>query len=230
MPRGEFDRSERRARTRAKLLEAAARIYTQRGVDAATLDAVAEEAGFTKGAVYDHFGSKENLLFALLDEHLSEEIGEQLTLFDAYRDTPGRPAIGANRWLAHVMEQPEAFRLFVEAWVKGQRDDAVRERVIAGIEAWRAMFRSFFEQRSEELGVERSETLMNAHANLNVAIGAGFALLKMADPDGVPAELLGAVYLVLIGAIESSPEARALLEAAARAEPITEAITPAGEP
>ena len=113
MPRGEFDRSERRARTRAQLLEAAACVYAERGVDAATLDQVAEEAGFTKGAVYDHFGSKENLLFALLDEFLSREINEQLTLFDAYRDTPGRPAIGAERWLAHVQEDPEAFRLFV---------------------------------------------------------------------------------------------------------------------
>ena len=77
MPRGSFDRSERRARTRAQLLSAAARVYARRGFDGATLDEVAEEAGFTKGAVYDHFGSKENLLFALLDEHLSGQIAEQ---------------------------------------------------------------------------------------------------------------------------------------------------------
>jgi hypothetical protein len=82
------------------------------------------------------------------------------------------------------------------------------------------MFRSFFERRTDELGVERSEALMDAHANVNVAIGAGFAMLKLADPAGVADELLGAVYLVLIGAIESSPEARALLEAAARGEPV----------
>ena len=56
MPRGEFDRSERRARTRTQLLEAAARVYARRGFDGATLDEVAEVAGFTKGAVYDHFG------------------------------------------------------------------------------------------------------------------------------------------------------------------------------
>jgi AcrR family transcriptional regulator len=47
MPRGAFDRSERRARTRAALLEAAVRVYARRGFDGATIDAIAEEAGFT---------------------------------------------------------------------------------------------------------------------------------------------------------------------------------------
>ena len=83
-----FDRSERRARTRAQLLSAAARVYARRGFDGATLDEVAEEAGFTKGAVYDHFGSKENLLFALLDEHLSAQIAEQIALFDPTKRPP----------------------------------------------------------------------------------------------------------------------------------------------
>jgi AcrR family transcriptional regulator len=87
MPRGEFDRSERRARTRAALLEAAVRVYARRGFDGATIDAIAEEAGFTKGAVYDHFGSKENLLFALLDEHLAAQIADQVALFDPEKES-----------------------------------------------------------------------------------------------------------------------------------------------
>ena len=71
MPRGDFDRSARNAQTRERLLEAAARVYARGGFGGATLDEVAAEAGFTKGAVYGHFGSKENLLVALLDEHLA---------------------------------------------------------------------------------------------------------------------------------------------------------------
>jgi AcrR family transcriptional regulator len=67
MPRGEFDRGRKRAETRGRLLESAARVYARRGFDGATLDEVAAEAGLTKGAVYDHFGSKEKLLLALLD-------------------------------------------------------------------------------------------------------------------------------------------------------------------
>jgi AcrR family transcriptional regulator len=212
MPRGDYDRSGRRARTRAALLEAAARVYAERGVEGATLDAVAEQAGYTKGAVYDHFGSKESLLFALLDEHLSAEIGALLTLFEEHRETPGRPQIGADRWLDHVQEDPHAFRLFVEAWVIGQRDEALRARVVEGVDAWRAMFRAFGEQRARELGREPSERLLEAHGNLMVALGLGFAMLKLVDPEHVPTRLLGAAYLVLLGALESEPGARELLE------------------
>src|SRR5947209_18295805 len=107
MPRGSFDRSERKARTRAALLEAAARVYARRGFEGATLDEVAEEAGFTKGAVYDHFGSKENLLVALLDEHLTSEIAAQVALFDPAKETAERPRAGADRWMKELREEPD---------------------------------------------------------------------------------------------------------------------------
>src|SRR5450755_2991991 len=148
MPRGQFDRSERRARTRAQLLEAAARVYARRGFDGATLDEVAEEAGFTKGAVYDHFGSKENLLVALLDEHLTQQIAEQVALFDPAKATAERPRAGAERWMRDLKQDPDVFRLFVELWTHAQRDERLRRRLISGISALRATFRGFAAERS----------------------------------------------------------------------------------
>ena len=97
MPRGDFDRSARRAQTRALLLQAAASVYARCGFNGATLDEVAAEAGFTKGAVYDHFGSKENLLLALMEEHLAGQVAEQIELFDRERSTWERPVAGSDR-------------------------------------------------------------------------------------------------------------------------------------
>src|ERR1019366_2189894 len=91
MPRGEFDRSARKAQTRRRLLEAAARVYARRGFNGATLEEVAAEAGFTKGAVYGHFGSKENLLLALMEEHLTPPVIEQSAPFARARSTLERP-------------------------------------------------------------------------------------------------------------------------------------------
>ncbi len=52
--------------TRRRLLDAAAELFAERGVDSASIDAIAERADRTSGAVYDHFGGKDGLLFALL--------------------------------------------------------------------------------------------------------------------------------------------------------------------
>jgi TetR/AcrR family acrAB operon transcriptional repressor len=55
--------------TRARLLTAAERVFAARGYDAATLDEIAAEAGLTKGAVYWHFESKQDLFVTLLGVH-----------------------------------------------------------------------------------------------------------------------------------------------------------------
>jgi AcrR family transcriptional regulator len=216
MPRGEFDRSRRRAQTRARLLEAAARVYARRGFDSATLDEVAEEAGFTKGAVYDHFGSKENLLFALLDEHLSVQIAEQVALFDPSKETAERPRAGADRWMQSLDETPDAFRLFIEAWVHSQRDKELGPRVAAGMEAWRATFRSFGAQRGEV-----REALLDQVANVMLGLGAGLGMVRLTDPESVSPRLLGAVFVLLLRSLETSEEARDLLAAVAAGPNVT---------
>ncbi len=208
MPRGEFDRTERRARTRAQLLDAAARVYARRGFDGATLDEVAEEAGFTKGAVYDHFGSKERLLLALLDEHLSAQIAEQIALFDPSAETAERPRAGADRWMKELEDDPCAFRLFVEAWVHAQRDEELRGRVAAGMEAWRSTFRSLGSARTE---TRAPHALLEQVANVMLALGTGLGMVRLIDPGSVPPRLLGAVFVLLLQALESSEQMRALL-------------------
>src|ERR1700722_16793441 len=59
---------ERKAETRRLLLDAAATLFAAHGIDAVSVDAVADEAGRTCGALYAHFGSKHGLLLGLMDE------------------------------------------------------------------------------------------------------------------------------------------------------------------
>jgi AcrR family transcriptional regulator len=219
MPRGEFDRSERKARTRALLLQSAARVYARRGFDGATLDEVAEEAGFTKGAVYDHFGSKENLLVALLDEHLALQIAEQVALFDPAKATAERPRAGADRWMQELREDPDAFRLFVELWVHAQRDERLRRRLARGMDALRATFQGFVAERSTNGGVPPSDAIVEQFANVMLALGTGIGMVELIDPDGVPPRLLGAALSLLIGALETSDDARELLSEATQGGP-----------
>jgi AcrR family transcriptional regulator len=211
MPRGDFDRSARKAQTRSSLLAAAARVYARRGFGGATLDEVAAEAGFTKGAVYSHFGSKENLLLALMEEHLASQVAEQIALFDRDRTTWERPLAGSARWMQQLEEDPDPFRLFVELWVYAQRDERLRERLAGGLDALRATFARFAAESAADAGLQPPAQANEQFANVMLGLGLGLPMIKLIDPDSVSSSLLGAVLSVLIRTAESDPEARELL-------------------
>lgn len=69
-------RGQQVERNRGQLLAAARRVFVERGFHAATLDAIAEAAGFSKGVVYSQFDSKADLFLALLEQRIDERAAE----------------------------------------------------------------------------------------------------------------------------------------------------------
>jgi len=205
MPRGEFDRSTRKAATRTRLLQAAAHVYAAHGFAGATLDDVAEEAGLTKGAVYGHFGSKDNLLVALMEEYLAAEIAEQVALFD--RDT--------TTW--KLDESPDAFRLLVEFWVAASRDEALRARFAAGLEQLRETFAGFAAESAADAGLPTGPEAARHFANVMLGLSIGLGMMRVADRDRLSPALLGTALSVLIRATQDDPASRdALADPSAR--------------
>ncbi|WP_235493460.1 TetR/AcrR family transcriptional regulator [Leifsonia sp. Leaf336] len=84
--------SARRRRTRARLLDAAFDVFAEQGVRAASVETIAEAAGFTRGAFYSNFSSKEELFFALMEREKVMRL-EQL---DAGVEQFLRPLVGAG--------------------------------------------------------------------------------------------------------------------------------------
>jgi AcrR family transcriptional regulator len=76
--------------THRALLEAAERIFLKSGYRGATLDAIAAEAGFTKGAVYWHFRSKEDLFLELLGQMMQRNAGDAERIIEQLSDDPAR--------------------------------------------------------------------------------------------------------------------------------------------
>lgn len=72
MPR--LTRVEQRAVTRQRLVEAAGRVFCRVGFEAAPIDVIAEEAGYSRGAFYSNFESKDELFVELLGHHLDAEV------------------------------------------------------------------------------------------------------------------------------------------------------------
>jgi AcrR family transcriptional regulator len=237
MPRGHFDRSQRKAETRARLLRAAAEVYASRGFGGATLDDVAAQAGLTKGAVYGHFGSKENLLLALVEEYMAGQIEAQLALFDRERSGWERPLAGSQDWMTRLKQRPERFQLFVESWVNAQRDERLRRHLADALGTLRRTFTGFVAASAAHSNTADSNTAHSntadsdaAHsstappldayeqfANVMLGLGIGLAMLKLTDPDAVPDGLLGATLAILARTMGSDPEAVEMLTELGRA-------------
>lgn len=64
--------------TRGKLFEAAARVFEEQGIGSASIEAIAVAAGFTRGAFYSNFRSKDELIIAMLEDHVEQSIKRSL--------------------------------------------------------------------------------------------------------------------------------------------------------
>jgi AcrR family transcriptional regulator len=71
--------------TREKLFEAAARVFEEQGAGGASIETIAAAAGFTRGAFYSNFKSKNELIIAMLEDHLQQPIRRSLDLLARHK-------------------------------------------------------------------------------------------------------------------------------------------------
>ena len=83
MPR--LSRAARSAETRASVLAAAGELFRRRGFHAASLEEIADHAGFSKGVIYSQFGGKDDLMLALIEDYIGVRAGRVL---DRLRSAP----------------------------------------------------------------------------------------------------------------------------------------------
>jgi AcrR family transcriptional regulator len=97
-----LSRAESKQNTRRLLMAAADRVFMQRGYQRATLESIAAEAGFTKGAVYFHFGSKEDLFIELLVDGLERNIGQFDQLIASAESEPDKLNESLGQWIDRI--------------------------------------------------------------------------------------------------------------------------------
>src|ERR1700726_1348638 len=74
--------------TREKLYEAAARGFEEQGIGGASIETIAAAAGFSRGAFYSNFKSKDELIIAMLEDHVEQSIRRNLDLLDRHKKLP----------------------------------------------------------------------------------------------------------------------------------------------
>jgi AcrR family transcriptional regulator len=128
-------RAESKQQTRAAVLAAAREVFARDGFHGATLERVADEAGFTKGAVYSAFDSKADLFMAVYEARVAERTAR---LEAESPDSFERALHGASKeWREVLREQRSWSAALMEFWVYASRDPALSERFGAAHRGWR---------------------------------------------------------------------------------------------
>ncbi len=114
-----LNRGESRERTRCSLLDAARRLVTRGGFDATSISDIAEAAGFTKGAFFSNFDSKEALLLELLRSHKAEHVEAMRCLLIEAEGRTDDPS--SSRYLQRLEDNSHWILLDVELQVQASR-------------------------------------------------------------------------------------------------------------
>lgn len=120
-------REESRALTRVKLLASAREVVAREGYEGASVDRIAEEAGFSKGAFYSNFSSKEEIILELLETHSIQDVKEISELLGDEKDPVEMIEIIGN-WAAHRASDPTWGLLALELFRRARRDATFGER------------------------------------------------------------------------------------------------------
>jgi len=214
MPR--LTRKQKQAHTRECLMRAAARVFADRGLQQASIDEVAENAGYTKGAFYANFKNKEELFLAMLDERFAQRI-EDIEAAIAGEGTAAERARRYGDTFAQTLRADREWeRLFFEFSAYAARDEDFRQELVTRYRAMRKRIAAALEADSMEHAKE--PTLPAEHiALMTNAMSNGFALEKLLEGDAVPDELYGTMLMVFFAGLEAIKEASQPLAASATA-------------
>jgi AcrR family transcriptional regulator len=182
-----------RSEVRERILTAAMTTFASEGFAGATIDMIADAAGFTKGAVYSNFGSKDDLFFALLDAEVRARAAliTKLTEQVGASDGPESAAAAVGKALMQAIRENTDYQLlFVEYWLRAARDPQIRARFA---KHRRTLIDRTMKAIIDPAALAGTGLSPEALTTLLVALMNGFAIEEIIAPGTVPPDLLGAV-------------------------------------
>lgn len=191
-----------REQVRARLLAAAAQEFRDRGYAGARLDVIARAAGFTKGAVYSNFDSKQGLFTALLAEHTDALLESLLAGVDDVGVDEGVQRVGDTLG-ARIVADPQWHLLVLEFAVQAGREDGVRTAYAAQRRAQRVSLAARVVEQARRWGAPGPDGAAAAQVLLPLLLG--LTVEHAADPAAVgQAEISAAVVAVLRGLLAAA--------------------------
>jgi AcrR family transcriptional regulator len=173
--------------TREKLFEAAARVFEEQGIGGASIEAIAAAAGFTRGAFYSNFKSKDELIIAMLEDHVEQSIRRNLDLLERHKNLAD--FIEALKTMDRSRQDPlgRSALLHMEMILFVARAEKRRPDLARRLRAGRKLIADIVEAASRNNGKNGvlDPTWIGA---IVMAMEDGFRLHRLIDPETTPAD------------------------------------------
>jgi AcrR family transcriptional regulator len=201
-------RKEKQAETRQRLLSAAERVFLRRGLQGSSVEEIAAEAGFTRGAFYSNFKSKDELFVELLQDRVYRQYAE---MAEQAQEQPGTPR-DRLRWGAErrrdVQKREEGswlFRLWLECLTQAARDEEFRELAASFWSGNRTLLAGQIKATFEEVG-RKPPLPPDQIATEMIALDVGLAVQHLVDPEEAPLEAYIPLFDLLFGSLVDTEE------------------------
>lgn len=191
-----LSRAASKALTRERILAAARTVFERRGFHAASLDQVAREAGFTKGAVYSAFDSKADLFLTLLAERAGERRAALAAITGEGYSGEALVAEISRRFARSVGEEHDWWAAVIEFATFAARDEKLRARYAEHHDASREAVARVIEADAAASGRMLTED-PRALATATLALGNGLTLEALLSPAEVPETLYASAQAAL---------------------------------
>ena len=169
---------QRSEETRAKIMEASIKLFSNRGYNKASVDEICEEAGISKGAFYHHFKSKQALFLALLDGWL-QFVDNAI---EATQDkTVPETFMQMTEAFPYIFETAgENLPMFLEFWLQASRDKKIWEAGIAPYRRYHKYFTSLIKKGVDEGSFVEVDPELASRMIVSTAMG--LLLQSLLDP------------------------------------------------
>ncbi|HWF33278.1 MAG TPA: helix-turn-helix domain-containing protein [Solirubrobacteraceae bacterium] len=201
-----LNRVEQTRRNRELLLTAARRVFMARGYHGATLERIADEAGFSKGVVYSQFRDKADLFLILLEARIEARLKANAEVVREARAEAGMKAF-LEQGIRVIRAEPEWGLAVLEFRLHAARDPELNGRYLAlherAIQGLAAVFAEAYERAGEELplpAVNFAEALF--------ALGTGVELEQAHNPTALEGPLAGALVSRLLSSEPAASKPR----------------------
>ena len=186
-------RAERQARIRSELIATAAEVFARRGYHGASVEQIAEEAGYSHGAIYSNFDGKADLFLAVFEDYMAARARElaatQIEMApDASPEVRARAL--ADQWMQRFASDRDSFLLHLEFIVHASRDPELARRFGERSASLRDAVANYVSHYQEEAGVELALSSADVALILR-ALGIGLAIEAVVSPDAVRQDLFG---------------------------------------